>query len=98
MAKKTFKEFVKENKKTIVIGCVAVGATVIGGLVFKNCTTTRRALNYCVGKSVEGSEGWISLTEEQMINLFGENRHFVDRVGTTCEVTDAILFVNVAET
>lgn len=97
MAKKTFKEFVKEHKKEFAAGCAVIGAGVIGALSYKYALE-RYQIKQISDYVTAGAEGFIAMTPEQITNVFGEEHHFVDRVGTTVEVTGALLCCREVET
>lgn len=98
MGKKNFKEFVKEHKEEILIGCAVLTAGIVGGLACSNSAARNRLFKKAVDVASVGCEGLIVPTDAQLVSLFGEDRRLVDLGGTTVEVTGAIFFGNAVET
>lgn len=98
MAKKNFKEFVKEHKGKVLIGCAVLTAGIVGGLACSNSAERNRLFKKAVDAASVGCEGLIVPSDDQLVSLFGEDRRFVDLGGTTVEVAGAIFFGNAVET
>lgn len=97
MAKKTFKEFVKEHKKEFAVGCAVIGASFMGALSYKYALE-RYQIKQISDYVTAGAEGCVIMTPEQITTVFGEERHFVALGGTTVEVTGALLCYREVET